>query len=235
MKPRGVILNRHSWHYFYFLTLNQVVELWRTKTEKHPLVIVYGFAYAVENGFDIVYNLARRFERDDFAFLVFPDFLPGRKPVLPAYVTVGIFPDAVYIIVRKRRNYADTGLVFIVLELLNLFLYIELVAEKRMRQQIRNRHDVFQRHVVQIMIYFPQMICRYSHQVRRIQHRLYRALRNFSLEWTPAPVEFGNRRIAQISIFPLKRVSFRFVGVKKRAVEHQIVYFVNQPTLPSIH
>lgn len=107
------------------------------------MVIVNSFANAVENRLDVVYDFTGLLERNYFAFFVLPDFFPCRKLVFPAYVSLRIFADAVDVIMRQRRNDADTGLVFVFLELVYLLLDVVLVAEKRMRQKVRNSYDVF--------------------------------------------------------------------------------------------
>lgn len=143
MEPRRVILDRHAWHDFYFLALYEIVQLRRTETEENPLVIVDGFADAVENSLDVVCDFVSLLERNYFALFVFPNFFSCRKLVFPAYISRRVFADAVDVIMRQRRNNADTGLVFVFLELVYLLLDVVLVAEKRMRQKIRNRYDVF--------------------------------------------------------------------------------------------
>ena len=107
------------------------------------MVIVDSFANAVENRLDVVYDFTGLLERNHFAFFVLPDFFSCRKLVFPAYVSRRVFADAVDVIMRQRRNDADTGLVFVFLELVYLLLDVVLVAEKRMRQKIRNSYDVF--------------------------------------------------------------------------------------------
>ena len=148
MKPRRVILNRHTWNNLYFLALYEIIQLRRTKTEENPLVIVNGFTYAVKNSLNIIYNFMGLLKRNYFTFFVLPNLLSSRKFVFPAYVTKRIFTDAIDIIMRQRRNDTNAGLVFIFLELVYLLFDIILIAEKRMWQKIWNCYDVFQWNII---------------------------------------------------------------------------------------
>ena len=112
------------------------------------MVIVNSFANAVENRLDVIYDFVGLLERNYFAFFVLPDFFSCRKLIFPAYISRRVFADAVDVIMRQRRNDADAGLVFVFLELIYLLLDIVLVAEKRMRQKIRNRYDIFLRNTI---------------------------------------------------------------------------------------
>lgn len=143
MKPRRVVLDRHAGYNLDFLALYEVVQLRRAETEENPLVIVDGFADAVENRLDVVYDFMGLIERNYFALFVLPNFFSCRKLIFPAYISRRVFADAVNVIMRQRRNDTYTRLVFVFLELVYLLLDVVLVAEKRMRQKIRNRYDVF--------------------------------------------------------------------------------------------
>lgn len=85
------------------------------------------------------------------------------------------------------------------------------------------------------MIYFAEVVCCHGNEIGRVQHRLYSPLRRLSFKRPTPAIEFRNRSFAEIPVFLLEFAPFRVVGVQKRAVEHEIVYFVYQPAVSPVH
>ena len=76
------------------------------------------------------------------------------------------------------------------------------------------------------MIYLAEVVCCHSDKISCVQHSLYSPLWRLTFKRPTPAIELRNRSITEIPIFLFEFTPFHIVCVKKRAVEHKIVYFV---------
>lgn len=159
--------------HFYFPGLGEIFENGRTKSEKHPLKIVYRVTYAFCYCVNVIsYRecLVIRYFRFAFndPYLAAVGFL-----VFPACLAVSRNADTINIVMRKRRNNAYPRLCLVFPELIGLSLVIVFSAKKIPRKKIRNCDYVFKRYAVEVMIKLLYMVCRNRHEISSVKHLAY--------------------------------------------------------------